>query len=109
MQIRIWTRSFVVILISESYLHMSGGKKSVNAHCILINIRIDTLLPDHRQSPSDSHVDKANNFEVMIVSGLSQMAFKHFFWPLLQLRWVDLDTLYKRMTYKRDYSLESIL
>lgn len=45
----------------------------------------------------------------MIVSGLSQMAFKHFFWPPLLLRWVDLDTLYKRMTYKGDYSLESIL
>lgn len=45
----------------------------------------------------------------MIVSGLSQTAFKHFFWPLLQLRWVDLDTMYKGMTYKRDYSLESIL
>lgn len=54
--------------------------------------------------------DKADsNFEVTIVSGLSQMAFKHFFWPLLQLRWVDLDTQHKRMTYKRDYSLESIL
>lgn len=45
----------------------------------------------------------------MIVSSLSQMAFKLFFWSHLQLRWVDVDTPYKRMTYKRDYSLESIL
>lgn len=45
----------------------------------------------------------------MLVSGLSQMAFEDSFWPLLQLRWVDLDTQYKRMTYKGDYSLESVV
>lgn len=64
---------------------------SANVHLILIKIKEVTgfcQIKFHSTNITD------NNFEVMIVSGLSQMAFKLFSWPLLQLRWVDPDTLY---------------